>query len=49
MSTGISVFPFHDFRCLVVLADVAHEFLLQISDGSEHAARDHVALDFAEP
>src|SRR5256885_7830643 len=49
MSAGIGVLPLHGPRCLVVLADVAHELSLQIEDGCEDAAGDHVALDLAEP
>ena len=31
------------------MTDVAHEFSLEVGDGSEYAARDDVALDLAEP
>ncbi len=41
--------PLHGFRRLVVLADVAHEFSLEIRDGSENTVCHHVALDLVEP
>src|SRR2546430_5125724 len=49
MSARIGLLPLHRSRGLVVLADVAHELSLQIEDGGEDAAGDHVALDLAEP
>ena len=46
---GIAVFPFDGFRSLVVLADIAHDFLVKILGRSKDAARNHIALDAGEP
>jgi hypothetical protein len=45
----ISVLPFHGTGRFIVKADVAHQLFLQVGNGSENAARDHIALDLAEP
>ena len=45
----ITVDPLHGFGCEVVLANVSHEFALEVSHGGEYAAGDHVALNLREP
>src|ERR1700730_10877861 len=49
MARWIGIFPLHGTGRFVVLTDVAHEFSLQIRDGSEYTSRDDIALDLAEP
>ena len=44
-----AVDPLHRLRQIVVLADIAHEFPLQIGHRGEHAAGDDIALDLGEP
>ena len=45
----IEVFPFHGFGLFVVLADVAHEFSLEVRHGTEDAASNDIALDLSKP
>ena len=45
----VVVLPLDRLGALVVLADVAHELLVQVLDGGEDAAADHVSLDAGEP
>lgn len=45
----ITVDPFHGLGRVVVLADVAHELSLQVGQGGEDPACDHIALDLGEP
>jgi hypothetical protein len=46
---GSKYFHFTVFGVFVVVADVAHEFSLQVWHRGEHAASDDVALDLGEP
>jgi len=49
-STGwIKVLPFYGFGFLIVLTDVAHEFVVQVLDRCENPSRDDIALDLGEP
>ena len=46
---GIAVGPFEGAGGFVVVAQVTHDFLFEVEPGSENAARNHVALEFAKP
>src|SRR6266478_7235153 len=47
--TRVEVSPLHSLWGLVVLADVAYEFLAQVGDRGKDAASANVTLDLAEP
>ena len=40
-----SLFPFDWFRVLIVLADITHQFAIQILYRCEDAAGDHITLN----
>ena len=46
---GISIDPFDGFGHFVVLADITHEFSLQIGHRSKDATSNDIALNFSEP
>ena len=45
----IAIAPADRFRGLVVMPDVATNLAREVCDGREHAAGEHVALDFRKP
>ena len=46
---GIGIGPANRACGACIGSNVFHEFAAEIGDGGEHAARDHIPFDLAEP